>query len=55
MKVGQVEVFDILRDGKIFRSFDVLSKALTYLSAARELQPDHEFELRVVRPKVVER
>lgn len=55
MKVGQIEVFDILRDGEIFRSFDVLSKALVYLAAARELQPDHDFELRIVRPKVAER
>jgi len=55
MRVGQTEIYDILRDGQIFRSFSTLSKALDYLAAARELQPDHEFVLSPVKAQIFER
>ena len=44
VKCGQTVLFEINRDGKLFRSFATRGNALSYLAAARELCPDSKWE-----------
>ena len=43
VKHSQSILYEILRDGKLFRSFSTRGNCLSYLAAARELCPDSEW------------
>lgn len=45
VKHGQEIVFDVFKDGKLFRSFPTRGNALAYISAARELCPLNSWAL----------
>lgn len=40
-------LFEVLRDGRLFRSFSTRGNALAYIAAARELVPNSDWSLRL--------
>ena len=45
-------LYEVLRDGELFRSFATRGNALAYIAAARELCPKSHWDLRVERVEV---
>lgn len=45
MRVLQTELYDVFRNGKLFRSFPARQSALAFIAAARELCPTERWKL----------
>lgn len=45
VKHNQTILYEVIRDGKLFRSFPTRGNALAYVSAARELCPESKWVL----------